>query len=315
MTYHMHYDPNMFGGVLQSASQATDLTAPPIKVKVGQSGASFSVHKKTLCQASEHFRAIFANPKTEIAVPIELPDISATTFNLYVNWLRDRKIYAGLKDNETPAKNGVTARLILAYRLATKILDIDFHDAITDAMITHWSSYDAEEDRYWLPHQRFRKILYNLTSPGSKARALLVHRMTTHKATRAVNKHDHPAFLADFEKKLKEKDPDSASLAAAKCKYHEHMPGSENCYRNKFARRTTLQQDDKYLTAETLEEENKGCDCVTIKQEDIHDTGGTVKEEDKHWIGVTVMREHPRRTVEEEDKHLTEVKIKKEDED
>lgn len=292
------------------SADTRSLTAPPIKVKVGPSGASFSIHKQTLCQASEHFRAIFANPNAEITVPIELPDIPVATFDLYMNWLRDRTIYAGLKDHETPEKNGVTARLILAYRLATRILDIDFHDAITDAMITHWNSYDAEEDRYWLPHQRFRKILYNLTSPGSKARALLVHRMVTRKAARAVNNNDHPEFLADFEKKLKEKDPDSAPLAAAKCRYHEHMPGSENCYRTKFSRGGALERDDKYY----VKAEDKHCAEVTVEQEDKHDTGGIVKE-DKHWVGVTVMRERLRRTVKEEEQHEAEVKIKKEDDD
>ncbi|PPJ57155.1 hypothetical protein CBER1_08446 [Cercospora berteroae] len=309
MTNHVHYDPNMFGGVLQSASQATDLTAPPIKVKVGPKRAPFSIHKETLCHASEHFRAIFANPKAEIAVPIEIPDISTTTFDLYVNWLRDRKIYAGLKDDETPAKNGVTARLILAYRLATRILDIDFHDAVTDSMITHWDSYDAEEDRYWLPHQRFRKILYNLTSPGSKARALLVHRMTTRKAVRAIDNNDHPEFLVDMRKKLEEKDQDSASSAAAKCRYHEHRPGSENCYRTRFFRGGILEGDEKYC----VKEEDQRCAEIAVKQEDKYDTGAIVKEEDKHWVGVTVMREHPSMTVKEEDKHSTEVEIKKED--
>ncbi|KAF2217439.1 hypothetical protein CERZMDRAFT_92090 [Cercospora zeae-maydis SCOH1-5] len=335
MTNFRKYEPNVLQDVLRSASQATDFSIPPVIIKAGPAGTPFYMDQQTLSQESNHFKAMLTDsestastrpdaPQTGSA-QLDLPQTGVIAFNLYANWLRSRKIFAGLKEHETPEKNGVTARLILAYQLAIQIQDTDFHDAITDAMITHWDRLDERENRYWLPHQRFRYLLYHVTSPGSKARALLVHRMTTRKAARAVTDDDHPHFVSDLAKKRAEKDPEPVSAAAVRCKYHEHTPGDENCYRTKYARGVVLkEEDDGYWMEDvvkgeelewsgvTVKEEDK---AVTVKEEDKDWNGVTVKEEDKDWAGVTVKEEDKAVTVKEEDKDGAGVTVKEEDKD
>ncbi|EME79232.1 uncharacterized protein MYCFIDRAFT_199058 [Pseudocercospora fijiensis CIRAD86] len=134
------------------------------------------------------------------------------------------------------------ADLIEAYALGDMLMDVDFKDAVTDAMIA--GSLTPDNEVYYVPATSDRIKLYDKTAPGAKIRQALVHLMATKGATRLVEEQDHPAFLVDVAKKLGEElkggKDESVLVATAKCKYHEHKEGDENCYRTKYAKATFL---------------------------------------------------------------------------
>lgn len=138
-----------------------------------------------------------------------------------------------VRRGQNPGKNYPFATLINAYALGDKLLDSDFKDAVTDAMVLCFTIMTTNETI--VPHPGDRTKLYDKTAPSSKARRLLVHRMARIVNPELYGEVDCHTFLLDVAQEAIRRDSKSTEEAAALCEFHEHAPGAENCYRTKYA--------------------------------------------------------------------------------
>lgn len=209
-------------------------TGPTVTVKVGETQA-FIVNEQLLRQSSAFFDAALKPTWQEgkervVNLPAEDDSMS---FNAYVNWLHTHQIALGFVDGQDAQKQHSFPRLVLAYALGNKVLDPDFKDAVTDAMVVSFGIKD-EKGKTILPDPGPRSKLYSTTQLKSAARRLLAHRMARTTNPDLISEKDCPAFLVDVARAAITKDAESTVDAAARCAFHEHVPGAENCYRNKY---------------------------------------------------------------------------------
>jgi hypothetical protein len=77
-----------------------------------------------------------------------------------------------------------------------------------------------------------------MTKTNSKLRQLLVHASFFSSPSVDYGLEDHHQFLADFANfKLREAQ-DTPAEVGARCGFHKHKPGKENCYRIKYGAAT-----------------------------------------------------------------------------
>ena len=123
--------------------------------------------------------------------------------------------------------------LIKAYALGDKLLDSDPKDAVTDTMVLSFAPND--DNAVFLPNSSKRRTLYESTVSQSPARRLLVHRLARTTDPSLIKDKDHHTFLVDLAQEALKREVETTEEAAARCAFHEHAPGAENCYRNKYA--------------------------------------------------------------------------------
>lgn len=220
---------------------ASRFAAKPVIVKVGQPATVFHVNEERIAESSEFFKAAlkkeWPSGRNRTA---ELPDEDPKIFNVYLNWIYARVLCLDITTEEERVDSAVTLRKVAAHALGDMLMDSDFKDAVTDAFLVYTLTLDKDNNTCYLPHVNVRNKLYSNTTPGSKLRQSLVHRMMRSNSASLVEEKDCTAFLVDVTKKMLEKDTESALAAAAKCKYHEHAEGDEHCYRTKYAKATSM---------------------------------------------------------------------------
>lgn len=213
-------------------------------VKVGNPPTSFYVNSDLLTQGSEFFKAALKKRwPHSIRRSITLSDVRPELFNVYFNWIHRHRITVALNNDQSLKDLSPWPVMIEAYALGDFLLNADFKDALTDAMaLTTMPSADGV---WQFPPTPFRRLLYNTTTPGSKARDLLVHTMRR-TSSHHLTFDDDPALLRDIAEARRKQQlradsgavvlpPKFTHLAAAECVFHEHPPGAENCYRARYA--------------------------------------------------------------------------------
>lgn len=166
---------------------------------------------------------------------VELPHDDPAAFNAYLHWLHSRDVALGYNDGEDPRTDCNFTRLTPAYVLGDTLLDSDFKDDVTDAMVQSIYTRERDGDKFMIPDHKLRLALYNVTVAGCTARRLLVHRMARFKQPELLHEDDIGAFILDMAKEALVMDDVSTLDAAARCAFHEHATGVENCYRTKYA--------------------------------------------------------------------------------
>lgn len=167
---------------------------------------------------------------------IELPESDPEAFNIYLHWLYSGKLFVK-DDNETATNEGKAQRkLTRSYLIGDKLLDVDFKDAIIDAIAVE-SGVIRDGVRY-IPAKDLRRLIYENTPPGATVRRLLIRMIARfNNIDKLVLEDDPPALLHEMVLELCKTTtrPTEKVFQAevAACKYHEHPPGAENCYRNK----------------------------------------------------------------------------------
>ncbi|EME43806.1 hypothetical protein DOTSEDRAFT_117400, partial [Dothistroma septosporum NZE10] len=139
-----------------------------VVVKVGKPVTTFFVNKDLICKASPFFSAARKEEWCEGRTrKVELEDQKPDSFNVYMNWLYSHKVVLGRFNDQTPEYD-----LIDAYALGDMLLDVDFKDAVLDAMAANWLT--TQNDLFYIPSAHQRAYLYGQTPAGSKLRQLLV---------------------------------------------------------------------------------------------------------------------------------------------
>ncbi|KXT07544.1 hypothetical protein AC578_10138 [Pseudocercospora eumusae] len=222
--------------VMRPSSAAINFIARPAMVKVGTPHTTFHVNEELLCSGSEFFKAALQKEWREGQMHVvELPEQSPETFNVYLNWLYQKQVFVGIEADEGPELSWPWSKQIQAYALGDLLMDIDFKDAIVDALMVLMHTKAQTPALYRLPSASNRKLLYKVTATGGKARKMLAHRIAEGPFG-LINDNEDPAMLYDIIQKLAEKNRSRSIVAAARCDFHEHEDGEENCYRKKFAK-------------------------------------------------------------------------------
>lgn len=210
--------------------------SPFIMVKVGTPPTTFHVQQEHLANASDFFaNALERDWDKDQQRALELPEQDPATFNIYLNWLFCRRISLSSAEHEDVCSKSI-GRIILAYALGDALLDSDFKDAVSDALILECTT--LQDDQYWVPHLEDRKILYWSTRRGSKLRSILVHMVALHDVEVISDEEPHELLLDLTRLKMngtEKKTPGKMVEAVANCEFHEHERGFENCYRAKYA--------------------------------------------------------------------------------
>lgn len=111
-------------------------TTPVLRVEVGSPTKTFFVNEKLICDSSEFFKTALKKEWSEGRQrTVDLTHDDANTFNIYVNWLHTHKVFVHLKAGQNAKDNSIWPVLVDSYSLADKLIDVDFKDAVTDAMV------------------------------------------------------------------------------------------------------------------------------------------------------------------------------------
>ncbi|PNP41617.1 hypothetical protein TGAMA5MH_06546 [Trichoderma gamsii] len=178
---------------------------------------------------------------TSASGSVNLKEEDPEVFEIYLHWLYFEKFPV---QNDSPGLEGNTeyVQLAKAYVLGEMLQDVNFRDAVLDAILVK-SRSKASDGQNWFPVGPAIRYIYEGTPESSAARRLLVDLYTYHGyadwLTQWANKDDLPKqFLLDLAIATLAKRPHpSAPLAlkAGTCDYHEHLPDSNSCYLNLLA--------------------------------------------------------------------------------
>jgi hypothetical protein len=130
---------------------------------------------------------------------------------------------------------GVAAqdRILTAYALGDKLVDIDFKDAVSDLLAMTMTTRNKDKNMYF-PGVSVVNSLYKQTQMQSKLRQpLIYHSRTSPGVEHLLSRRDDPDGLFEYAVYGVKTFEDSKIAAVARCLFHEHGPGAENCYRTK----------------------------------------------------------------------------------
>lgn len=150
------------------------LASPAVSVAVGQTPKIFQVHGAILCTSSNFFRKVLKPEWTALREenkPIELtdPEDDPETFTIYVHWLYYKSLPGSLKGKPSSDQMG---RLVDAYLLGEKLMDVCFKNAVLAAIIASFCHAPRSERRF--PRTSDIEAIYERTTPSSTLRALMV---------------------------------------------------------------------------------------------------------------------------------------------
>lgn len=200
---------------------------------------TFSVHEHLICRTSDYFKtAMKAHWETSTSGSITLKEEDAEVFEVYLHWLYFETLPVR-NDSAELQGNNEYAQLAKAYALGEFLQDVNFRDAVLDAMLIK-SRSKVSDGRTWFPGGPAIRYIYEGTPESSAARRLLVDLYTYHGhgdwLKGWADKDDLPKqFLLDLAiAALTERSRPSSSLAKEKgaCEYHEHRPDPNSCYKN-----------------------------------------------------------------------------------
>lgn len=212
----------------------------PIIVNVGASPSQrFYVTESIIRNSSKFFDAALKKEwKEGQERTINLPEIRPEVFNVYLNWLVTGKLHVHDQSEVTPEHRQTKTRLVEAYLLGDKILDVDYKEKVCDALAE--DSLILRNAQLWVMGTRARRRLYEDTPAGAPVRRLLIVLLLMYQDVSPVVKADEPnALLHDIMSALVAGKPGSEKELREDieaCKFHEHEDGAENCYRNKRRR-------------------------------------------------------------------------------
>ena len=143
-----------------------------VRVHVGESKATFHVHKSVLCSSSQYFKA---KEKPEWSKPggaVDSPCDSEDAFNLYVNWLYMRKIPTKAVLSQSPQDHETEWKTLAeAYVLGDALIDTPFKDVILDALYAKVRSTSGHT--IWSCGGQITEIIYCLPESSPARRFIL----------------------------------------------------------------------------------------------------------------------------------------------
>ncbi|KAF1819002.1 uncharacterized protein K489DRAFT_85784 [Dissoconium aciculare CBS 342.82] len=104
-------------------------------------------------------------------------------------------------------------------------------DAVCDILANNMT-ISHEGDYLSRSHPSFINSPHKKTAADSTIRKLLVHEACT--SQDGVREDDHPRFWFEFAQYTFTRPTESTIAAVARCVFHEHAEGAENCYRIKY---------------------------------------------------------------------------------
>jgi hypothetical protein len=169
-----------------------------------------------------------------------MPDDDPVAFNIYLNWVHKGVISMDIDEIEEKDTGGYDSWevAILTYALGDKLLDIDFKDAITDA-VAHMLSVVRPDGEVWSPSSvELLHLAYEKLARDCKLNLLIAHRLVRFSNIESLLKEEWPVgLLFNISRESIRKDTEGSQEdtrdVAARCAFHEHAPGAENCYRSK----------------------------------------------------------------------------------
>ncbi|KAH0528035.1 hypothetical protein TsFJ059_002947 [Trichoderma semiorbis] len=223
--------------------QSLDLRGRALTVTVGSTDpVMYSVHEHLICRTSGYFKtAMKAHWETSTSGSIDLTEEDPEVFEIYLHWL-----YFGTLPvrNNSPGLEGNNeyVQLAQAYVLGEFLQDVNFKDTVLDAILIK-SRSTASDGQTWFPLGPAIRCIYEGTRASSAARRLLVdlynHNGHGDWLKGWADKDDMPKqFLLDLAiAALTERSRPSESLAPVEgtCRYHEHQPDVNSCYKNSSA--------------------------------------------------------------------------------
>lgn len=195
------------------------------------------MHKEVFTGSSEYFnRAMNGDWAEATDKTLYMPDDRPLAFQIYAHWLYRRTIATQCAPTKIQTEVGEWGKLIQAYVLGEKIMDGPFKDALVDAMAKR-ASVVPPGDKRWFPHVDWLKLLYAGTPSGSQARELIVEAYVNFSYTKGLDDEYPKDFLLDIANSFLRKGDKGADRAkfiadTETCKYHQHEPGVEHCYRS-----------------------------------------------------------------------------------
>lgn len=208
-----------------------------MKINVGKPSRTYHANKQLLCGSSDYFRAAsgprWIEGKTGV---VDLPDDDASAFQVYLTWIHKGILSVDIDEDNAKEAQGTWRLVIMAYALGDKLLDVEFKDAITDA-IARLTNITRHNGLTSMPGVTLVKLAYKISAHDSKLNLLIAHRFARLKNVGDLLHATWPVeFLFRVSRELVRvaKEPAETTVAVAtQCVFHEHAPGSENCYRGK----------------------------------------------------------------------------------
>lgn len=201
------------------------LSIKPIIVHVGEeaeTAKTWALDARRLSQSSDLFRRLLLSSETSFS----LGDHPQSGFNIYANWLSRGLIFTDPNRGEDFLLASLFNLLIDAYLIGLSVEDLNFRDAIIDAMATilcglkHFGAF--------IPPVQLRYRLYDKTPEGCTARMLLAHRCSPRSLHHLIGVNDHEEFLRDIRAQIRGPNRLVPTLNAVKqCQFHEHPPDRE----------------------------------------------------------------------------------------
>jgi hypothetical protein len=176
--------------------------------------------------------------ETSTSGSVTLKEEDPEVFEVYLHWLYCETLPV---KNDSPGHEGNIeyVQLAKAYALGEMLQDVNFKDAVLDA-ISIKSCSKASDGQRWFPLGPAIRCIYEGTPGSSAARRLLVDMYTYHGngnwLTDWANEDDLPKqFLLDLAVAAltkRPRPPDFLSRKIGTCDYHEHLPDPNSCYLN-----------------------------------------------------------------------------------
>ena len=212
---------------------------PNVVVHVGEPSKNFHVNEAVIRASSNFFdKALNTDWEEGRSRTVRLPECDEDDFGIYLNWLYFGKVFAS--DEKEPKDSYTSLNMVNMYILGDKLLDVDFKDAVCDAIAE--DILVPKDGKTWIMNQATRLILYENTISGNPLRRLIVQALSKLQGTaRLVMENDSPAFLYEMVQELLrapnlagcKENPENFHRQVLACAFHEHALGEGNCYRNK----------------------------------------------------------------------------------
>ncbi|WEW61965.1 hypothetical protein PRK78_007465 [Emydomyces testavorans] len=159
--------------------EARKFEGPIVEFHVGHPGASptiFKVHWDIIVSSSMFFMKALQGKRSKAKRRvIRVPNDDPEAIRLYLNWLYSGSIFSKTEDDGLEDDEGIQTEYSLLAKgivLSNKFQDVNFHDAIVDALVDRAASKTTSKcvrpkgDVIW--------YIYDNTSPNAEIRQLLV---------------------------------------------------------------------------------------------------------------------------------------------
>ena len=201
----------------------------------GPEAAVFYAHEKLLTSSS----LVLVRSCRELGSAssnrrIFFENLDPRSFNLYLNWLYTSAITLSSADSTGEQRyEDHWPLLINLYVLSIRLEDLDFADAVTDAMVSYFAHTKRSDWGLQLPISNWKHFLYDNTPPKAKVRRLLVQMYAHVRDPVLLDERDPAEFLAETSQAMMKGAAEDPLMSAATCCFHEHG-NSRSCYRDRL---------------------------------------------------------------------------------